>query len=373
MGRLRLVIADNDKDYLKSLEKHLVLKYPQRFDIFSFLSLEKLTGFLSDNKGEILLINSKMYKDTLDFKSVDTVVLLSESDDEPVIGGFERVKKFQHTDRLMSDILRIYGAKAVNTCLAPGGKSTHIICVYSPAGGTGKTSIAVGCSILSAGLGLKTFYLNAENIPSTKLYFHGDTAQTFSNAIFHIKGNDKNLGIRLEGAKAYDQSRGVHFFAAPESILEMEELTASDIERLVLQLRNSRIYDVVFIDMSSGLNPRNIALLRMADAIVNVMEGHETSVSKMRNLMNGIDVLEQRNKIKIREKMITALNKCDVTTAGFMQHNPVVLIGNYGAGKGKGGPVGVVEEPAFLSRLNRLLEHVLPKGSVRQSVKVGVS
>ncbi len=374
MGRLRLVIADTDKDYLLSLEKYLVLKYPQRFDIFLFSSVEKLSDFLMNaEQKEIMLISSKMYNSTLKLKSVDTVVILLENEDEPLIKGFERIKKFQHTDKLVTDIFRIYSSRTTNTCFVSGGKNTRIICVYSPAGGTGKTSIAVGCSILCAGLGFKTFYLNAENVPSTKLYFHGDTAQSFSNAIFHIKGRDKNLGIKLEGAKTFDQDHGVYFFAEPENILEIDELTTPDIECLVKQIKTSKIYDVVFIDMSCGLNPRNVALLSCADVIVNVIDGCETSAGKMRSLMIGIDALEKRNNIKIQEKMITAINKCDLAAIDFAQQNPDVLIGNYGGGKESGCSAGIVGEPAFLSRLNGLLEQILPQGSVRKNTTIGVS
>lgn len=374
MGRLSLVIADKDKDYLMSLEKYLVLKYPQRFDIFLFSSGENLSGFLkSTEQIDIMLINSKMYSSALELKPIDTVVILSENEDEPHIEGFERVKKFQHIDKLVTDIFRIHSSRTSNTCLMSGGKNTRIICAYSPAGGTGKTSIAAGCSILCAGLGLKTLYLNMENIPSTKLYFKGDTDQSFSNAIFHIKGKDKNLGIKLEGAKAFDRSQGVYFFAEPENILEMEELTGQDIECLVKQFKIGRIYDVVFVDMSCGLNPRNAALLGSADSIVNVIDGNDTASSKMRSLMNGIEALENRSDIKIREKMINVINKCDIAPVDLGQQNPVVLIGNFSGGSGNRSSEEIAREPAFLSRLNKLLEYILPQGSMREKKETGVS
>jgi len=362
LGRLSLVIADNDKDYLQSLEKYLVSRYPQKFDIYLFSSVDKLSGFLTNTeRKDIILINEKIYSDTLDIKRTDTVLLLSENDDEQAQGGFERVKKYQHADRLVTDILRIHGSRTANACHISGGKSTRIVCIYSPAGGTGKTSIAVGCSILCAGLGLKTFYLNVENVPSTGLYFQSDKKQCFSNVIFHVKGRDANLGIKLEGARTFDQNRGVYFFNAPENILEMEELTEQDIECLVKQFKTGRLYDVVFVDMSCGLNPCNIALLKNSDAIVNVIDTNETSVLKMKGFISGIDAFENRHGIKILEKMFTVVNKSNVETIDFIhQKKPVVQIGNFGRPE-NATPLEIVQEPAFLSALNRLIEQIMPR------------
>lgn len=372
MGRLSLVIADNDMDYLTKFEKFLMVNYPQRFDIFSFSSPGKLLDFLSSpDKRDILLINSKMYKKELQLKNIESLILLSDDSAELIPEGFETINKYQHAERLVTDILRLYAARSLKACTVSGHGShgsTRVVCIYSSAGGTGKTSIAAGCSILCAGRGLKTFYLNLEDVPSTSLFFFGETEQNFSNVIYHLKGKGNNLGLKLEGAKCCDSRTGVHFFAPPDSILEMEELSDHNVVRLVNELKASAMYDAVFIDMPCGLNKRNAAILSCADIIVLVLVPGDTSMIKMNELKAGFDMLEHKYEVGLEGRIITILNKNDkragnIGAAVFNGSKPVIEIGDCVLQGANDHAAGLVENMDFLSSLNKLLECVLPHGA----------
>ena len=192
MGRLSLVIADSDMEYIAKFERFLVVNYPQQFDIFSFSSYGKLSNFLnSPTKREILLINSKMYNQELQLRNIEKVIFLSGDGAEHIPDGFEALNKYQHAERLVSDILRLYAARSLKACTMSGHSNTQVVCIYSPAGGAGKSSIAAGCSILCASRGLKTFYLNLEDVPSTSLFFHSESKQSFSKVIYHLTPSSK--------------------------------------------------------------------------------------------------------------------------------------------------------------------------------------
>ena len=367
MGRLSLVIADDDRDYLIKLVKFLMVNYPQRFDIFSFSSLSKLTDFLgSSEKRDILLINSKIYKKELQLKNIEVVIFLSEDSTEPIPEGFDTLSKYQHAQRLVTDILRLFAARSLKSCTMPGRDNTRVVCVYSPAGGVGKTSIAAGCSILCAKMGLKTFYLNLEDVPSTRQFFYNETEQSFSNVIYHLKGKEKNLGLKLEGARCCDSKKGVYFFAPPDSILEMGELSDHDTVRLVNEFESGSGYDIVFIDMSCGLNQRNIALLGCADMILLVLAPGDTSVVKLNELRTGIDMLEHKYGVELVGRIVTVLNRHDKKASGignsdFIGSRPTIEIGEFGQQGANSLSVSLIENVAFLSSLNRLLECVLPR------------
>ena len=371
MSRLGLVIADSDMDYLTKFEKFLMANYPQRFDIFSFSSPGKLTEFLcTPEKRDILLINSKMYNKELHSKNFESLILLSGDDVEPIPEGFEMINKYQHAERLVTDILRLYAARSLKNYSISGHGDTRIVCVYSPAGGTGKTSVAAGSSILCSRRGLKTFYLNLEDIPSTNLYFYGESEQSFSNVIYHLKGKGKNLGLKLEGAKCCDSKTGVHFFTPPESILEMEELSEQDIVRLLNEFRANATYDVVFIDMSCGLSQRNAAILASVDSILLVLAPGDISTIKMNALKTGMDLLEHKYGVKLGGRTVTILNRNDRKTANmgaahtFNDSKPVIEIVNCLPQGLSSNAVNLVENVAFLSGLNRLLEAILPQAAI---------
>ncbi len=365
MGRLSLVIADLDRDYLSKLERFLMVNYPQRFDIFSFSSQGKLSEFLSNpEKRDILLINSILFKHELNLKNVEVVILLKGDGLETVSEGTEAANKYQHAEVLVTDLLRLYAARGGKGVTAQGRSITRAICAHSPAGGTGKSSIAAGCSILCARKGLKAFYLNLENIPSTDLFFHGQSSQSFSNVIFHLKGKSGSLGLKLEGAKCCDPETGVYYFAPPENVLDMEELTADDISRLITELKASGLYDRVFIDMSSGLNRQNIAILGISDAILMIHAARDKSSIKMRALQNGFDMLEQKHMSGLLDKLVHVSNLCG---SSYVNHEsksqlnaPDIEIPEYTL-KGPGSQSELVRDVAFLSSLGRLLEITLPQ------------
>lgn len=377
MGRLSLVIADSDRDYLTKFEKFLMVNYPQRFDIFSFSSPDKLSDFLnSPDKKDILLINTKLYEKELQLKNTEIVILLSDDGAEPIHEGFNTINKYQHGERLVADILRLYTASSLKDCTMSGHGNTRVVSVYSPAGGAGKTSIAAGCSILCARRGLKTFYLNFENIPSTGLFFHGETGQSFSNVIYHLKGKGNNLGLKLEGAKCCDSKTGVHFFTSPDSILEMEELSDHDVVRLVNEFKTSANYDIIFIDMPCGLDRRNAALLGCVDMILLVLVPGEIATVKMNELKAGFDRLEHRCGVDLEGKTVTILNRYN-KKVGYNSHavftcsKPVIEIGECASQVADGHAVDLVENVAFLSNLNMVLECILPQNATAASAYGG--
>ena len=365
MGRLSLVIADLDRDYLSKLERFLMVNYPQRFDIFSFSSHGKLSEFLnSPDKRDILLINSILFKRELSLKNIDSVILLKGDGIETIPEEIDAVNKYQHAEMLVTDILRLYAARSRKSVAVLGSSFTQAACFLSPSGGSGKSSIAAGCSILCARKGLKAFYLNLEDIPSTNLFFHGESSQGFSNVIYHLKGKSGSLGLKLEGAKCCDSETGVYFFSPPESVLEMEELTADDISRLVTELKASCLYDTIFIDMPTGLNQRNTAILKSSDTIVMILAARDSAGVKMNAMQKGFEMLERRNGAGLANKLVTVVNLCNknvynADSKAWLQNKPEIEICEFAQKAGVGIQANLVRDIAFLSSLNGLLEVIL--------------
>ena len=376
MSRLSLVIADSDTCYLAEFEKFLMINYPQRFDIFSFSSPKAVSDFLdSSEKRDILLINSKIYKKEYQLKNIETVILLSDDSAKDRADGLDVLFKYRHSEKLVTDILRLYAARSVKASITSGYNNSRAVCVFSPSGGAGKTSIAAGCSIICARKGLKTFYLNMEDIPSTDLFFHSESEQSFSNVIFHLKGIANNLGLKLEGAKSCDSKSGVCFFAPPESVLEQEELTDHDVLNMMNALKESGIYDVVFIDMSCGLNKKNLNLLGCADTILLVLAPDDISGKKMEELAGAIEILEHKYGLQMSDHMVSVVNKCDerqnLDSSEFINIKMSVGIGECKVRKVNSHVKNPVEDLAFLSDLNKLLEIVLPKAAAAAPTVAG--
>lgn len=371
MGRLSLVIADLDRDYLSKLEKFLMVNYPQRFDIYSFSSHGKLSEFLNNpEKRDILLINSILFKRELNLKNAESVILLKGDGLDTVPEGMDSVKKYQHAEMLVSDILRLHSAKSSKSVALQGHNTTRTACILSPAGGTGKSSIAAGCSILCARKGLKTFYLNLEDIPSTNAFFQGESPQSFSNVIYHLKGKGGNLGLKLEGAKCCDSETGVFFYKPPQNALEMEELTAEEVSLLLTEMKSNGLYDVVLVDMPAGLHQRNISVIRSSDVILMMLTANISADVKMNAMLKGLEVLEHKLGERVTEKLVTVYNKCSRAFDGLnFLRNPAIEIREFTSKNGSGLQGDIVRETAFLSSLGVLMGHIMP--SAGEDVRLG--
>ena len=365
MGRLSLVIADYDAEYIRNLEKYLIINYPGRFELTSFSSPQALHGFLDSlESADIVLVNSLMYDEKIGQYDRGLVLILAEGspgqapqccDSAPV-----SIMKYQHIDRLVSEILRIYSASTDRDHSVKGRKNTCIVSVASPAGGVGKSSIAAGCSMLCAGLGFRTFYLNLENTPSTDSFFRGESDQSFSNVIYHLKGSN-SLWLRLESAKCTDIRSGVHFYKPPESILEMNEFDEQDAVRLIREFRSSRVYDMVFIDLSSGLSDINAEVLRHSDTILLVFALDPVIDSKANIFIKGLDLLENRWKSVLADKLLPILNfSSGFTDCGSVYgYRPAAVISDC-SGMHDGTAAGsLFGEASFIKSLNSIVEQIL--------------
>lgn len=396
MGRMSVIIADNDIEYLENFEKFLLVNYPQRFELFTFSSVDKLTDFLIHTQGiDILIISSQIYRKGMSTAKAELSLLLSEDshveasragmlspkhgrqsangcgESAEVSTVLETIYKYQHMDKLVAEILRLYSEKSLKNVSITGQGATRVVGVYSPSGGVGSSSIAAGCSILCAGRGMRSFYLNMEAIPSTDLFFNGDCTRTFSNVIFHLKGKGDNLQLKLEGTKCVDTKSGVHYFKPPENILELNELTDSEIDALVGGLKSSAVYDYIFIDMSSGLNLFNSAILRLADVILLVIDQDCRTMLKLEKFMEGLNLLERKSGIGMPDRIIPILNRFDGKCEAFKQiiHlkgcRPMIALGDcfcpeaadVGITSNDGIVTALVENKTFLTGLNSILEN----------------
>ena len=408
MGRLSLIIGDNDTEYLENFEKFLLINYPQRFELFTFFSADKLSDFLTHVKNaDILLLSDHILESGINTTKAKLVLLLTEnntvgtprgerlsagSGGQPdkdarqtdgsgrkpaaVSEGIGTVYRYQHMDKLVSEILRLFSDKSNKNASVSGYGSTRIVGVYSPSGGAGSSSIAAGSSILCAGKGIKSFYLNMEAIPSTDLFFRGECSQTFSNVIYYLKGNYSNLQLRLEGAKCIDTKSGVHYFRPPENICEFNELTDQDVATLISELKRSAFYRYIFVDMSAGLNSVNSTILQLADCVLLVFAPDRRTMMKFTNLKAGLDLLESKGGTGLMDRVIPVLNRANAKNGHFKQQitwpgvRPLTQIVDYSlpnvvdsdicadSAVHVDSAVAPVESKSFLTALNRILENL---------------
>ncbi len=312
MSKLHLVIADKEVFYVEALTNYILNNYSSRFQISSFTDEEHLCSFLenSDNQFDILLISPELFKASIYKGKNEKVILLSAGEINNITSNNISINKYQSGEKIVSNIIGALSDEDIGELyISSGSKKTRVTAVYSPSGGVGKTSISVGSSLLSSEKGNRVFYLNMETYPSTPIFFDCESNRNFSDVIFHVKNNSRNLALKIEGIRSVDSQSKVHFFSPPESIIDVNECSNEDFSLIIRQLKMTNQYDNIFIDMSTDLDEKTIALLSEADDILLIMTQDEMAVSKIERLLKDFEIISKRNEVRLLDKTNIVLNK----------------------------------------------------------------
>lgn len=325
LGKLQLILADNDEDYVEGLGNYIRKHHGSGFDVCSFTDEGCLGAYLSDagNRADILLAGREFIKAGLCGKRAENVFMLDDGKGEAPFKEVHTINRYQHAEKLTTEILRGYSAGGAASSLPAGKNPTVAACFISPEGGSGKSVLSVGCSLVCARRGLKTLYLNMEDLPSTGLFFEGESEQNFSNVIYYLKCKDKNLDIKLTGAKCTDLRNGVCFYLPPECSMEAACLSPQEVEGLIGALGRAGAYDAVFIDMPGGLDDRTAAAMAACSKVVCVYGCDSASAHKLELLQRELALLERRLIPDLPEKLIYVSNRNKNPGDGYSGPGPV--------------------------------------------------
>ena len=160
MTRCKILLADLDLSYLAPLELALLREYDEQLDISLVTDAEYLREMFSrPQRLDVVVINESLWQPEFRRHDIGQILLLSEEHAEsgaryeyPQIYKYTSVQNVvQRLDGVLQRYLR-------------AGETTECrqITVYSPQGGSGKTTIALGLAASLAGLGSRVIYIDAE-------------------------------------------------------------------------------------------------------------------------------------------------------------------------------------------------------------------
>ena len=323
MMKKTMILADSDEAYLERLSNYFMEKSPQ-LELNMFTDKKLLREYVAHAHADILAVDEAFADEEL-AEAADASVKLSLSTGRMQIQGFEPVRKYQKTESLLNEILLKYAEATGSSEAIRGSSHTRTAAFYSPAGGTGKTVLALGLAAAAAGAGLRTLYLNLEEVDSVK-YVLKKTPGSLSDLFLALKTKGMNAGIKLAASAAREPDAGFFYVSGVESIAEYEEMEPRDLARLLTTIREQAEYDAVILELSSGFSERTSKLLEQADVIFVPVTDEESAAAKVSRLLDEMELHDRYNQMI--EKML--------------------LIGNRASAKGPG---RALQESGLLDRL----------------------
>ena len=268
--KIKIAIADSDEVYAKRLFE--ALQRQENLFLSVFTDKNKLEKGLASAKYDIILFDYSMYSGDSLFKNARLSVLLyDEYKEQPLIGSgrYKAVKKYQRGSNIYKEMLGLYSEFVSDPAfLGHSKEQCRVICVYSPIGGSGKTSVAIAIANSIANKGRNVMYLNFEPIASYGTFMELRGGKGMGELFAALDGSG-SFALKLESL-IKRTPQGIIYFEKFENLLDIYEITADDIEKLISMIGKSATADFIIIDMGAQFDLLARSIMDISDRIVFV-------------------------------------------------------------------------------------------------------
>ncbi len=301
MNNLYIVVVDEDENFIEPLQVKLS-------QVFIKSTVEIITTkrylekyFSSPKSIDILIINEELYTKDIDRHDIKNKFILVEEESNEENGIFKYTSVVDICNYIVQNI------KSSSSNLPIEKKDTQIIVVYSPIGGSGKTTFSVGMSLALA---------NNKDV----MYISTEVLQTFK---FLIDENE-TASVRLEKSMLKQDcnildnlsdsiSNKVFDYIKPfNSSTSSLGITLENFMHLICNIKELNIYDYLIVDTSSELDYEKCLLMSIANKVVVVANQDKLSINKIDDMLNNIDCSDD--------------NKFEFVCTKFIQENENYLI-----------------------------------------------
>ena len=325
--RIKLAILEKDQSYLGRIVTAFNTKYSDKLEIYSFTTQDIAMSALETNRIDVFVASDAFEIDVAQIPKRCGFAYFVDSADVDAVNEQRAISKFQKADLIYKQIVSIYSEKAGSVSgLKFGDDNAKVILFASPCGGCGTSTMAAACAKYYAQKGKKTLYLNLENYGSADVYFKAEGQFDMSDVIFALKSKNTNLSLKLESSVKQDQC-GVNFYSQSKLALDMLELSAEDINRLISEVKLMGSYDIIIVDMDFSMDKEILKIYRQAHSWVWVGDGSEVSNSKVFRAYNAINTLEANAEAPLTSRICLAYNKFSSKTSKALSEIELKNIG----------------------------------------------
>jgi cellulose biosynthesis protein BcsQ len=294
MELTKIVFIDLDEDYLMTLVLKFINKLHDNIDITMITDSLYLQEYMEQPHDiDLLVINEKLYTQAFDRYNIDYIYLLSETVDdsvtEPTQGS--NIYKYSSVNEIYA---RIASLSNLEARYSDGNKSTKLVMVYSPIGGSGKTFTAIGIAKALSLLNKRVLYVNLETIQNFNYYFK-DKSYLQNKFIYGLTSKGDNFSDIL---KESIHTEGFEFLPPFEQSITSFNITMDVYFDFLRFVRDQRSYDYVILDTSSEFTSDKAKLMSECDKVFVITKQDVMSVWKFDCFLRNVD-LSNTNKFMI--------------------------------------------------------------------------
>jgi cellulose biosynthesis protein BcsQ len=306
MSSISLILADKDEFFSERFSRY-ILEHNSLFEIMTFTKCEYLKDYLCKSSSDILLIEKSFINDEVRAYFKNVLVIVLDDKDMDNDGEFCHISKYQKTEDIIKKITFRYAESIGDKSIISDDTGTaKIVSVYSPIGGSGKTTLALSIATSFAMRGKRVIYFNMEKFNSVATYLNTDNAEGLSDIFLKLKNNGASISFDIMKRILTDQS-GLQFFSPPESAMEFNEMSNEEINTLIKELANVTDLDLLIIDLPTEFDENVIDVLKLSNNVVFVATGDAIGANKTSAFMKEVNIFPDLRIVY--DKFIPVINK----------------------------------------------------------------
>lgn len=308
MKRLRVLIADEDRDYLSNLSKYFTNHQYKRIQVITFSDNNILSQYIKNNveKIDICLVTETFSLDKNEDMNFLLIKLVEELSQK--FENANSIFKFQRGEKITEEILKIYSKFHNKDFNIKSDRNSKVLSFISPSGGVGKTFLSIAMANLLSKQDHSVFYLNLESFSSTSYYLHSEKLSGMAELIYSIKEKKKDTLEIIDNIKSIDEETSINFFKPTKTCKEMMELSGEEINRIISVMANSKKYDYIIVDTSFSICGTSQQVIELSDVIYMITREDEISYMKYKMAKEELKLLSQREGKEFFGRLKTVVN-----------------------------------------------------------------
>lgn len=297
MQNISVVLIDSDAKFLEGLEWKLLEELGGNAEIESITEQEYFEEYFAKPKSiDVLVIHEEQYVECVKKQNVNLTFVLQENEAEKQEDTrLCMIHKYLNLNEMVRYITEKITRRLNIQSSTDANRVTRGIMVYSPIGGVGKTTTALGLSIALAKQGKKVLYFNAENVQNFQWYMQ-DRTYAYEELAACIINEDEHALSYLKnalGQEEFDYVRPMR-----QSILAYG-INEENYFYFINQILEANIYDYIIFDVSSELTLFKTKLMAKCYRVVIVLQQDELSVYKTEEFLKNIDYSNEEKMLWI--------------------------------------------------------------------------
>lgn len=281
MSKLTIIIADEDENYLSPIEIKFLEEIGDVAEIITITDRDYFDEYFGiPRKVDVLIIDKIFYKDYLSKHDINKIFILNETSDKI---AENEIYKYTSVKDIYDEVI---GNVNLSEEIVNEKKHTNVIMVYSPAGGTGVTTLSLVLAKAIANKHKKVLYLSTENMQSLAVY---ENIEESMSKLLEKAITTQSYDIHTVINNEVVVKQGISYIPPAKQATTVLGIKEENYLNLIAKMKEVNMYDYIVVDTDSELTQNKCAMMALADKVVLVVAQNEGAVKKTDIFLENID------------------------------------------------------------------------------------